>query len=141
MCSVVISPVLSLSNSQYLALSINRCTNCTIEWSGRCLVSRNFYQRWLTFSLVWYFFLLPRQFLWKSALLDFLDRPSLKFSGLLRIQLLRGISFCFPSLRLSVRFFTLASASKHLIHVFTYSGSSSVVRHPIGDTIVVPWKL
>ena len=48
------------------------------------------------------------------------------------------ISLCSPSLRLSLSFFTLVSASKDLIHVFTYSGSSSVVRHPIGVAIVVP---
>ena len=40
--SVIISPVPCLSNSQYLALSFNRCTNCTIESSRCCLFSRNF---------------------------------------------------------------------------------------------------
>ena len=40
--SVVISPVPSLSNSQYLALSFNRCTNCIIDSLGCYLFSRNF---------------------------------------------------------------------------------------------------
>ena len=40
--SVVISPMPSLSNSQYLALSFNQCTNCTRDSNGCCLVSRNF---------------------------------------------------------------------------------------------------
>ena len=45
------------------------------------------------------------------------------------------ISFCSLLLRLSLSLFTLASASKHLIHVSINSESSSVVRHPIGDAI------
>ena len=40
--SVVISVVSSLSNLQYLVLSFNRCTNCTIDSSGCCLFPRNF---------------------------------------------------------------------------------------------------
>ena len=47
------------------------------------------------------------------------------------------ISFSSPSLRQSLSFFILASASKN---ISSYSGLSSVVRHPIGDPIVVPWK-
>ena len=85
--SVVISLVPSLSNSPYLALSFNRCTNCTIDSSGCCLVSWNFVlsaMANLFFGLI-FLFVTP-----KSALLDILGRPLLKLSGLLRSQLLRG---------------------------------------------------
>ena len=60
--SVVISAVPSLSNSQYLALSFNWCTNCTKDSSGCCLVSRNFVLSVMTnlyFGLIFLFITSP----------------------------------------------------------------------------------
>ena len=59
---VVISPAPSLSNSQYLALSFNRCTNCTIDSSEFCPVSRNFIFSAMTnlfFGLIFLFITSP----------------------------------------------------------------------------------
>ena len=122
---MVILTVPSLSNSQYLALSFNWCMNCTIDSLGCCLVSRNF----VLSAMTNLFFGLISLFI--TLLIS--SHPAV-------VRKMSIISFCFPLLHLSLSFFTLASASKRLIHVSTYSGMLSVIRHPIGDAIVVPWK-
>ena len=141
--SEIISPVPSLSNLQYLALSFNRCADCTIDSSGCCLVSRNFVlsaKTNLFFGLIFLFITSPIS----------LKISSPRFLGSAIVETFRIAShpavarnmsviwFYSPSLRMSLGFFfILASASKHLIHVFTYAGSSSVVRHPIGDALEI----
>ena len=139
--SVIISPVPSLSNSQYLALSFNRYTNCTTDSSGSCLISRNVVLSAMTdlfFGSIFLFITSPISL--KVSPSRFLEtfwiasHPTVARNTSV-------IPFCSLSLRLSLSFFTLASASNHLNPVSAYSGSLSVVRHPLGDVIVVTWEI
>ena len=113
--SVVISPVPSLSNSQYLVLSFSQCMNCTIDSVGCCLVSRNFVLSIMTnlfFGLIFLFITLPISLKVSSS--RFLGSSTVETLWITLHPAVAGsmsvISFCFPSFCLSLSFFTLKAS-------------------------------